>query len=325
MEQDYYKILGVDESASHDEIKKVFRKAAKKFHPDRNPGNKRAEERFKKLSEAYDTLGDEKKRQEYDTMRKYGAFGGGFPGGPGGFPGGHAGPGRAGGQNPFEGFDLSDLMRGGKGGSFRSAGAGAGGMGGLEDILGSLFTSGGGGGPDPFGRPGQRQHAGPIPDTTTTISITFREAVDGTTKTLRLTGGHNTLRVRIPAGIDDGGKIRLGGQGQPGMHGGPNGDLIITVRVMPDQNFKRVGNDIHSSIDVSFVEAIKGCKKNVKTLSRTVSLTIPPGTQPGTKMRLKGMGLAVDGKSGDQYVEIKVTLPTELTDDQKRLLDEWEG
>ncbi|MCD6249782.1 MAG: DnaJ domain-containing protein [candidate division Zixibacteria bacterium] len=309
MEKDYYKILGVDETASKAEIKKVFRKLAKKFHPDHNPNNKRAEERFKQLSEAYGTLSDDKKRQEYDMMRKYGAFAGGQQGGPTGAQG-------------FAGFDLSDLMRGGNSGSFRFSNAES--MGGFEDIFGSLFGGAQGHGPR-SSRRGRARRPTPVgADTATTVSITFREAIDGTTKILRLTNVNNKIRVRIPAGIEDGGKIRLKDQGQPGVYGGRNGDLIITVRVMPDQNFKRVGNDIHSSVEISFVEAIKGCKKNVKTLARTVSLTIPAGTQPGTKMRLKGMGLAVGNKTGDQYVEIKVMIPSTLTENQKRLLDEWE-
>jgi DnaJ-class molecular chaperone len=130
--------------------------------------------------------------------------------------------------------------------------------------------------------------------------------------------------VKIPKGIDDGGRVRLQGQGMPGLYGGRNGDLLIMVRVMPDQYFKREGNDVHTSVEVSFVEAIKGCRKEVRTLTKTVSLTIPPGTQPGTKMRLKGMGLEVGGLTGDQYVEVKVTLPTTLTEKQKKLIEEWE-
>ncbi len=313
MEKDYYKILGVEETASQAEIKKVFRKAAKKFHPDHNPNNKRAEEKFKALSEAYDTLSDEKKRQEYDMMRKYGAFGG-HPGGPTGHPGG---------PNPFGGFDLNDLMRG-AGGSVRFSNGG-GGAGGFEDIFGSMFGEAQGHRPRSPRRTRTRR---PVPDgwdTAATVTITFREAIDGTTKILSMADGGKKIRVKIAAGVEDGSQIRLSGQGQPSPYGGRNGDLIITVRVMADKDYKRVGNDIHSSIEISFVEAIKGCKQKVKTLTRTVALTIPPGTQPGTKMRLKGMGLAVDNQTGDQYVEIKVTIPTTLTDDQKRLLDEWEG
>ncbi|MCX6835614.1 MAG: J domain-containing protein [candidate division Zixibacteria bacterium] len=158
----------------------------------------------------------------------------------------------------------------------------------------------------------------------TTFAIPFMESVTGVTKTLRAGRGGKTIRVKIPAGIEDGGRIRVKGQGQPGLYGGRNGDLIIEVRVMPDQYFKREGNDVHTSVEVSFIEAIKGCKREVRTLTRTVSLTIPPGTQPGTKLRLKGMGLSVGNDTGDQYVEVKVTLPTTLSEKQKRLIEEWE-
>jgi len=173
------------------------------------------------------------------------------------------------------------------------------------------------------GHHGQRVRGGG--DVVTTVTIPFMEAVTGATKTLRSHGGGRTIRVKIPAGIEDGGKVRLKGQGQPGLYGGRPGDLIITVRVMPDQYFKREGNDIHTSVEISFIDAIKGCKREVRTLTRMVSLTIPPGTQPGTKLRLKGMGLEVGGRTGDQYVEIKVTLPQTLTEKQKRLIEEWDG
>jgi len=316
MNKDFYKILGVTEDASKDEIKKIYRRLAKKFHPDRNPGNKRAEARFKKITEAYETLSDDTKRQEYDMMRKYGAFAGGPQGGS---------------PDGFAGFDFGNLMRGARGGGRSFQFNNLSDIGGLEEILNAMFSGGGRRRAEPFsdsaashGFPGgQKVRRGG--DTVTGIILTFMEAVRGTTKILRLADGSNKIRVRIPAGIEDGGKIRLKGQGQPGLYGGRNGDLIITVRVMPDKNFERKGNDIYSSVEISFIEAIRGCKKNVKTLARTVSLTIPPGTQPGTKMRLKGMGLAVGDKTGDQYVEIKVTIPTTLTENQQRLLDEWEG
>jgi molecular chaperone DnaJ len=319
MNKDFYKVLGVSEDASPDEIKKTFRRLAKKYHPDRHQGDKAAEAKFKELSEAYDTLGDAKKREEYDTMRKYGAFAGG----------------------PQGGFDPRSFMRSGPGGSQTFSFTGSGDLGGLEEILRAFMGGGprsGGRRPNPFdqeprgfgaedifgGRRATQVQRGA--DLTTTVTISFREMVTGTVKVLRPAGGGKKLRVRIPAGIQDGGKVRLKGQGQSGLYGGRHGDLIITVRVMPDQEFERKGNDVYSSIEISFIEAIKGCKKNVKTLNRTVALTIPPGTQPGTQMRLKGMGLGVGGVNGDQYVEIKVTIPDakDLTENQKRLLDEWE-
>jgi DnaJ-class molecular chaperone len=307
MNKDFYKVLGVSEDAPVDEIKKVYRRLAKKYHPDRNKGDASAEAKFKEVTEAYETLKDARKREEYDTMRKYGAFAGGAQAGPG-----HA----------------DFFANGGGGRVFRFEGN-PGDFGDIQEMLGSLFGGGGfsrgsrrgAGAEDMF--TGRRTQRGA--NVNITLSISFMEAVHGVQKTLHLRGETKKLKVRIPAGADDGARIRLGGQGQPGLYGGRNGDLIITVKVMTDQNFKRVGNDIHTELEISFIEAIKGCKKPVKTLTRTVNLTVPPGTQPGAKMRLKGMGLDVAGKTGDQYVEVKVTIPTTLTEKQKRLLDEWEG
>jgi len=321
MNKDFYKTLGVAEDASKDQIKKVYRQLAKKYHPDRNKGDNTAEAKFKEVQEAYSVLSDEKKREEYDLMRKYGSYVGQTGFGPDG----------------MDGFDISELLRRGSSGrggrTFRFSSDEN--IGDLEDLFGSFFGSRNAGahrGAEPLGGSansgaeeiftGNRTHRGA--DLATTITIPFMESVTGATKTLRPGRGGKTIRVKIPAGIEDGGRVRLKDQGQPGLYGGRNGDLIITVRVMPDQFFKREGNDIHTEVEVSFIEAIKGCKREVRTLTRTVSLTIPPGTQPGTKLRLKGMGLEVGGVTGDQYVEVKVTLPTTLTGKQKRLIEEWE-
>jgi len=326
MPADHYKALGVTEDVAPDELKKVYRKLAKKFHPDHNPGNKQAEAKFKEVQEAYSVLSDEKKRREYDMLRKYG---GSYAGGPAG-----GGP----------GFDFNQMFRGAGGPGGPGGGQWTFHFGGnrpenmtdaedLSDLFGSLF-----GGRDPFdmggfqqtGRTGgprrraaRRQRKGD--NIASSVAVTFIEAALGVEKTLHLHGLEKTIRVKIPAGIDDGGKIRLRGQGQPDPHGGENGDLIITVQVMPDQNFRREGNDVYTTAEISFVEAIKGGKVNVKTLTRTVALTVPAGTQPGAKMRLKGMGLRVGDTTGDLYVEIKVTIPKTLTEKQQRLLEEWEG
>jgi len=311
MAKDYYVTLGVGENATTEEIKKVYRKLAKKYHPDRNKGDKNAEARFKEVTGAYEVLKDEKKRAEYDMMRKYGAFAGGA---------------HAGGFDPrdFCGLDFSQFGGGGRW-TFRTGGAGSPGdvhgFGNLEDIISSFLGGRGGGGFESMRQAGPQRGA----DLVTRLQISFIEAVKGTRRIIRLPGVNRKLSVKIPAGIDDGGKVRLRGQGEPGLYGGRNGDLIIMVEVMPDQHFERKGNDIYSTIEILFTEAIKGCKKNVKTLTRTVSLTIPPGTQPGTKLRLKGMGLAVSGSKGDQYVEIKVTIPKTLTEKQRRLIEEWEN
>jgi DnaJ-class molecular chaperone len=324
MGKNYYDILGVSENASQEEIKKAFRNLAKKYHPDRNKGDKTAEAKFKEISEAYETLSDPKKRQEYDTMRKYGAFAG--AGQSGGFSG--------------SGFDFSDFFRQGSGGrgGFQTFRFSSTGFDNIEDILSSFFGGGGGSfagaAEDPFTtnvedmftgrstrRPGRVRKGA---DLKASLTISFLEAINGTQKTLRIRQTGKTLNVKIPKGIEDGGKIRLAGQGMPGPSGGKNGDLIITVHVMPDQRFRREGNDIYTSVTVSFKEAILGTRKMVHTLTKKVMLHIPPGTQPGTKLRLKGQGLAIGGTTGDLYVEVKVEIPRTLTEKQRKLLEEWE-
>ncbi|MFZ5980725.1 MAG: DnaJ C-terminal domain-containing protein [Candidatus Zixiibacteriota bacterium] len=313
MAKDFYEVLGVSDTASAEDIKKSFRKLAKQYHPDRNKGDKTAEARFKEISEAYETLSDPRKKNEYDMMRKYGAFAGSGGPQPGGFGG-------AGGFGPGEfSFFTNFGRRGGtRGGGFED-------IGGLDDLFSSLFGSA-----LPFGEatsfgPGRKAHRQrpKAADITTTLSITFMESVHGSRRTIQLQGSDRKLAVKIPAGIADGGKIRLRGQGQNDPLTRQKGDLIITVRVMPDQNFERKGNDIYSSVEISFKDAILGCKTKVRTLSKMIMLTVPPGTQPGTTMRLKGQGLAVGGAQGDQYVEIKVRIPEKLTEKQKKLLEEW--
>jgi len=312
MSKDYYNILGVSESASKAEIKKAFRSLAKKHHPDRHKGDKSSEQRFKDISEAYSTLSDAKKKAEYDQLRKYGAFMGAGGGGMNGHPGG----------------DFSQFFRqgsGGRGGFQSFSSGGLNGMEGMEDILTSFFGGG-------FGQPGSRRRRTNVRPNVprrgmnahTSVNISFMESVNGTTRKIRNSRTGKTFSVKIPAGVNQGGKIRLSGQGNAGQFGGANGDLIITVHVMSDQNFERKGNDIYTKVGLSFKDAILGTKANVKTLTKTISLLIPPGTQPGTVMRLKGQGLAVSGQQGDMYVHIEIDIPKTLTDKQRKLLDDWE-
>ncbi|MFH1687937.1 MAG: DnaJ C-terminal domain-containing protein [bacterium] len=325
MANDFYQTLGVGENASSDEIKSAFRTLAKKFHPDRNQGDKSAESRFKEISEAYDTLSDTKKKAEYDTMRKYGAFaGGGRPGGPGGMGG-------------FQSGDFSQFFHqggGGQGGFQTFGGRGMSGFDGLEDILASFFGGRGAGGfSASFGSRGgpqagprmQRQGPQTGNDAHATVRVSFWDMVEGTTKKIRHKTTGKLIKFRIPAGIKSGSKIRLAGQGNPGWMGSPDGDLIITVKVMADQNFERKGNDVYTNVTVPFTVAILGGKVAVKTLAKTVSLTVAPGTQPGTKLRLKGLGLAVGDTHGDLYVTVNVTIPTSITAHQRELLEKWEG
>ncbi|UCG62288.1 MAG: DnaJ domain-containing protein [Candidatus Zixiibacteriota bacterium] len=309
MEQDYYKTLGVSENASPEEIKKAFRGLAKKYHPDKNKGDKEAERRFKEISAAYEVLSDAKKKAEYDTMRKYGAYAGG--GRPGGFD-----------PNQFSQFWE---RKGPNGGTFSFQMSSADGFDQFEDILSSLFGGRGGSPESIFENDLHRARPRKAQDLTAELPISFMESVNGATRTISVGNTGKKLKVKIPRGIDDGEKIRLAGQGQPGYNGQASGDLIITVKVMPDQNFERKGNDVYTSVSISFMDAIKGARVQVKTLTKKVSLTVPPGTQPGTSMRLKGQGLAVGGKQGDLYVTINIEIPKNLTDKQRKLLDEWEG
>jgi DnaJ-class molecular chaperone len=304
MANNFYNILGVSESASPDDIKKQFRKLAKQFHPDRNKGNKAAEARFKELSEAYDTLSDPKKKAEYDQFLKYGAYA-------------NAGPHAAGGP----GFDWSQFA-GSQGQNVRFEDVSD-----LGDLFGTLFGGRTGrGNSHRFRFDQMHDEAAPRKgkDLESELSVSFGEAINGAQRLLSRGRGKPRLKVKIPAGIEDGARIRLAGQGEPGLAGGPNGDILITVRVMTDSQFSRQGNDIYTSVEIPFTEAILGCKKSVKTLARTVSLTIPPGTQPGALLRLKGQGLAVGGVQGDLYVEVKVTLPKRLTENQRKVIEDWE-
>jgi len=307
----YYDTLGLTENASPDEIKKSFRTLAKKYHPDRNKGAKEAENKFKEISEAYDTLSDPKKKQQYDTMRRYGAFD-------------PSTARRHAGGSATEDFDFRDFYNAGqsRSGGFTFRNSSFEGNIDIEDLLSSFF----GGSAGPFGhQQTRRSRIQKGADIYSTLTVSFMDAVKGTVRLILLGDTGKKLKVKVPRGIRDGGKIRLTGQGQPGIHGGRNGDLIITVRVMADKQFERKGNDIFTHSTISFKDAILGCKVNVKTLTKTISLKVPPGTQPGTKMRLKGQGLSVSGVQGDQYVEIRVSIPTTLTDKQRKLLEEWEG
>jgi DnaJ-class molecular chaperone len=298
MARDFYQILGVTETATADEIKKQFRKLAKQHHPDRNKGDKSSEAKFKEISEAYDTLSDDKKRTEYDTLRRYGAFSG---------QGGQQG-----------GFDPTQFRRGTQ--------STTGGEENWEEILSQFF-----GGDTPFtggGSRTRRRSSRQIRpergnDLEAEIIIPFMDAVNGATRMIQI--GPKKLNVHIPAGIDENGRIRLGGQGEPGINNGPSGDLLITVHISPDPYFTRKGEDIYSSIEIPFTDAILGSKRSVRTLTKTVALAIPPGTQPGAMLRLKGQGISANGAVGDQYVEVKVSIPKNLTAMQKKMIEEWEG
>jgi len=354
LEKDFYKVLGVPKDASAADIKKAYRKLAQKLHPDANPGDKTAEERFKEVGRAYGVLSDPKKRAEYDEARRLlgaGAFGGGFPGGgfPGGFPGGTR-------------VRVEDL-------------------GGLGDLFGNLF---GGGRGQTAARRGR--------DVESEVTLGFEEAVRGATIPLQLRGpapchtchgsgakpgtlprpcptcnGRGTvtrdqglfglsspcptcqgrgsviddpcptckgrgseirtreLRVRIPVGVSDGATIRLKGQGEPGQAGAPAGDLIVKVHVTPHPLFGRSGQDLTITVPVTFAEAALGTELKVPTLDGPVTLKVPPGTQNGRTFRVRSRGVPGAGRkhAGDLLVSLEVAVPEKLSRKERELLREF--
>ncbi len=286
--RDYYEVLGVKKDASDDEIKKAFRKLAIKYHPDKNPGNKEAEAKFKEANEAYSVLSDKTKRQRYDQF-------------------GHAGVGGAGGAaggNPFEGFNFN-------GQSFNFD-FGGGGFGGLDDILGAMFGG---------GFRGVRRGR----DYRTSTTIDFEEAIFGCTKTISVDG--EQIKLKIPAGIYDGQSIRLNGKGGPApQEGGQRGDLYVEVRVRAHKRLTREGDLILSEVTISMVEAVLGTEVDVETVDGEVTMKIPAGTQPGTNFKLSGHGAPRLGSDerGPHIVTVNVEIPKNLNRKQKELIEEFD-
>jgi DnaJ-class molecular chaperone len=293
---DPYKELGVSKGASADEIKKAFRKLAKELHPDKNPGDKAAEERFKRITAAFDLLGDAEKRAKYDRgeidadgREQFRGFGGGHPGG-GGRQGGFGGFGGSGGRGGFEDIDLEELF-GGFGGGGRA-------------------KSGFGGG---FGGKGQ--------DVRATLEVSLEDTIAGTTRRIQFSDGR-MLDVAIPKGASDGQVIRLKGQGAPGR-GGQAGDALIELRIQPHPVFKREGADLTMDLPVSVPDAVLGGKIQVPTPEGAVMMTIPKGSNSGKLLRLKGRGAYAGGKRGDLLARLAVTLPETLDDELIRFATEW--
>ncbi|WP_266205485.1 J domain-containing protein [Pontibacter kalidii] len=294
--KDYYKILGVQKNAPQADIKKAYRALAKKYHPDKNKDNPQAEERFKDISEAYEVLGDEEKRKQYDQL---GANWRQFQqGGPAGQPYG----GRPGGG--FRGGDFSDMFGGGGGG------------GGFSDFFEQFFGGGARGG---FGG-GQRARKGQ--DYQADMEITLQEAFTGTSRLLNV--NEQQLRITTKPGVADGQVLRIKGKGAPGPAGGDPGDLYINVHVLPDRRFERNGDDLTVSLPVDMYTAILGGEAQVNTMSGTLKLKIPAGTQSSKTLRLRGKGMPRYGHAsqhGDLYVRIEVTLPTSLSAEERDLLE----
>ena len=304
--RDCYEVLGVSRDASQSDIKKAYRKLAKKYHPDTNAGNEEAAEKFKELSEAYSILNDPEKKKLYDRFG-HAAFDGSAPG--------------AGGSG-FSGFS------GNGGGSYRYAGPDGNYQefhfdgGDMDDILKDIFGGGFGGfsghsgfGSGAFSSRGQ--------DINAEISVSFDEAAFGCEKVISLAGidngssSGNTLKVKIPAGIDDGKSIRLRGKGMPGAGGGEAGDLMIKVNVGSRPGFERKGMDVYTTATIPFSTAVLGGKAMVQTLYGKVMCSIKPGTQSGTKIRLKDKGIVSmkdKNRKGCQYVTIQIQVPSDLTE-----------
>lgn len=311
---DFYKVLGVSETATDADIKKAYRKLARKYHPDQNPGDAAAEKKFKEISEANDVLSDKKQREEYDQIRKYGAagFGGGFPGGAGGFPGG--------------GFP------GGAGSFSYSTGGGSQGIN-IEDLLGGMFGGGMGGGSSrggfpggmgggfPGGAGGFQQSAPKGEDATTSARISLKQAYEGAEVSVFRPGGSQTT-ARLPQGVKDGQKVRLRGKGHAG-HGGA-GDLLVTVRVDAHPVFEREGDNVLVRVPVTLDEAVNGTILEVPTLDgKSVKLRLAAGSPAGRKMRAKGRGFVTKHGTGDMLVLPEVQVPTGLTDEAQEALSRF--
>jgi len=272
--KDFYATLGVPKDASETDIKKAYRKLARDLHPDRNPGDAAAEQRFKEVGEAYNVLSDPKDRQQYDAVRAMGSGGARFQaGGPGG---------GAGFEDVFGGMFNGGQTRGQ----------------GFEDILGGLFGG--------FNRGPQKGN-----DVAAATEVSFRQAAEGATVSLSLDG--QKISTRLPAGVTDGQKIRLRGKGRPGQGGGPAGDLILTVHVSKHPVFTVDGKNLRMSLPVSFDEAVFGATVEVPTLTGDrVKVKVAPGTSSGTTLRVKGRGLVTKTGTGDLLVRVDVYVPSKL-------------
>jgi len=300
--RDYYKILTVDKKASQDEIKKQYRKLARKYHPDKNPDDKASEEKFKELQEAYEVLKDPEKRSKYDTLgsnwKQYQ----------------HAGA---------DGFDFSQWANSGKGRQYRTSDDMFGRGGGFSDFFQSFFAGGqpqgrgfGGGGRSA----GFRQIKGQNYEATIKLNLT--DAFNGTSTLLNV--DNKKIKINLKPGVKDGQILRVKGKGASSQHGGENGDLLLKIHVINNTSFKLKENNLHLTIDLDLYTAMLGGKISVNTMDKPISLNIPAETSNGKVLRLKGKGMPVYGKPdefGDLYLKINISLPKKLTPEEVKLFE----
>jgi curved DNA-binding protein len=301
MAADFYALLGVPKDADHDTIKKAYRKLARDLHPDKNPGNNGAETRFKAVNHAYEVVGDEAKRKLYDEFGE---------------------------EALRDGFDAEKARAykqwqgraGHGGGGFRGGGVN------LDDLFGGQVPGGSVGGDpfaDLFGRSSRRRGPTKGRDYEQELTIDFVSAVRGTSLQLRNPSSPEPVTVRIPAGAAEGSRVRIAGQGAASTTGGPPGDLLLVIHVEPHPLFTREGDDLTLEVPITVSEAIKGGKVKVPTFDGDVSLKVPPGTQSGMKLRVRGKGVVRKGRDpGDLYVRFMVHVPTGASAELVKLADE---
>ena len=289
--KDPYQALGVDRKASAEEIKSAYRKLAKKLHPDLNPDDQAIEQRFKEVSQAYALLSDPETRARYDRGEIDAS---GQERAAGGF---HRTYRSGAGQQRGGPFDFGEEIS-------------------VDDIFSEFFGS--------RMRAGRRRTSERGADSHFAVQVSFEEAAKGAKKRVRL-GDGKTIEIKIPAGTEDGQTLRLKGQGQPGKGGGAPGDALIEVAVAPHAYFRRDGLDIHLDLPVGLQEAVLGAEVRVPTLSGKVTMKIPKGSNTGSVLRLKGKGIAADGKTGDQYLSLKIVLPERQDDELRDFVERWAG
>ena len=323
--KDYYRTLEVDKKATAEQIKKSYRKLARKYHPDVNQDDPKAEDRFKEINEAYEVLSDAEKRDKYDQFgsewQRYESAGGQ----PGGFDWGQWAGSRGGGQA----YGSSGGTRTMSQEEFEQmfGGGGMGGGGGFSDFFETLFgqqMGGAGGGYRTSGR--QQSQALRGQDIEHELDITLQEAFSGTTRSLQWEDGR-TIEAKIPRGVKTGSKVRLSGQGQPGYAGGKDGDLYLKINILPDGRFERKGDNLYVDVPVDLFTALLGGKADVRGIDKTVKLSIPPETANGKQFRLSGMGmpnLRNPDERGDLYASAQIKLPQNLTEEEKEIVRQWQ-